>query len=203
MTRMKSWISSALLGLLTSLLFLGCAQGPQVRAQETNKTGELAPSNDLLNVGDRVRVIFTDIPNPPVLPEMLIPENGELTLHLNHKFVFKGKRRNELEQEIRDFYIDNGIYRVINVTIEVPARPITVGGEVRIPNTYGHQGQLTILKAIDMAGGFTEFANRRNVRVIRSGKTIKVNCKKALDDPEKFDIPIYPGDKIQGSRGIF
>lgn len=203
MTRMKSWISSALLGLLTSLFFLGCAQVPQARAQEKSEAGEFAPGNDMLNVGDRVRVIFTDIPNPPVLPEMLIPENGELTLHLNHKFVFKGKPRDKLEQEIRDFYIDNGIYRVINVTIEVPARPITVGGEVRIPNTYGHQGQLTILKAIDMAGGFTEFANRRTVTVIRSGKTIKVNCKKALDNPEKYDIPIYPGDKIQVRRGIF
>jgi polysaccharide export outer membrane protein len=199
---MKSWISSALLALVASFFVLGCAQIPQARAQEKSQSGEVAPSNDMLNVGDRVRVIFTDIPNPPVLPEMLIPENGELTLHLNHKFVFKGKRRDKLEQEIRDFYIDNGIYRVINVTIEVPARPITVGGEVRIPNTYGHQGQLTILKAIDMAGGFTEFANRRTVRVIRSGKTIKVNCKKALDNPEKFDIPIYPGDKIQVDRGI-
>jgi len=200
---MKFSFTSTFLALVMSLFVLGCAQGTQVRAEDKPKAAESAPSNDVLNVGDKVRVIFTDIPNPPILPEMQIPDSGDLTLHLGHKFGFKGKRRDKLEQEIRDFYIDNGIYRVINVTIEVPPRPITVGGEVRIPNTYGHQGQLTILKAIDMAGGFTEFANRRNVKVIRSGKTISVNCKRALDNPEKFDIPIYPGDKIQVSRQLF
>jgi len=87
------------------------------------------------------------------------------------------------------------------VVIEVPSRPITVGGEVRTPNSYPHPGRLTVLKAIDLAGGFTEFANRRKVKIIRSGKTIIVNCKKALEDPEKFDVEVFPGDKVQVDRG--
>jgi len=184
---------------LVALFFLlvGCASKPPLKAESSNE------SNDLLNVGDKVRVIF-DIPSsatPPPATEMQIPENGWLTLHLAHKFNFKGQRRNVLEQEIRDFYIDKGLYRIINVTIEVLPRPISVGGEVRVPRDYTHQGQLTVLKAIDMAGGFTEFANRRKVKIIRGGKTIVVNCKKAIDDPGKYDVPIFPGDSINVPRG--
>jgi len=161
--------------------------------------------NDILNVGDKVRVVF-DVPlssagSPPT--EMQIPENGELTLHLGYKFDFKGKRRNVLEQEIRSFYVDKGLYKIINVTIEVLPRPITVGGQVRIPKDYPHQGQLTVLKAIDMAGGFTEYANTKKVTLIRDGKTIIVDCKKALQDPAKYDVPVFPGDSINVKKGWF
>jgi len=184
------------------LSVLGCASGTG-RSLAEEQTA--VKSIDILNVGDKVRVVF-DIPATATLPattEMQIPENGELTLHLGHKFNFKGKRRNVLEQEIRDFYIDKGLYRIINVTIEVLPRPITVGGEVRNPNTFPHQGQMTVLKAIDTAGGFTEFANRRQVKIIREGKTIVVNCKKAVDDPAKYDVSIFPGDSINVKRGIW
>ncbi len=191
---------------------LGCAvepikpQAPAASSTATNKASAStteAPGNDILNVGDRVKVVFTDTPTTIAPLEMQIPDGGELTLHLGYKFMFKGKRRDSLEQEIRDFYLDKQLYKIINVTIEVPARPISVGGEVRSPGTYPHSGQMTVLKAIDMAGGFTEFANKKKVTIIRGGKTTFVDCKKALDDPEKYDKPIFPGDKVNVRRAIW
>lgn len=180
------------------------ALAPGLRAQDAAKgQPTVTPSSDTLNVGDKIRVIFGDIADPPVPLDTQIPESGVVTLHLGHKFNFKGEHRDHLEQKIRDYYITNGLYRIITVSIEVPARPITVGGEVRSPNTYPHPGKLTVLKAIDQAGGFTEFADRRKVRIIRGGKSTLVNCKKALDDPAKHDVEIYPGDKIQvDKRGL-
>ena len=186
--------------LMATLLVLGLLG--RVAAADKPKSAEpFPPSSDVLNVGDKVRIVFTDITNPPPAQDTQIPESGFITLHLGHKFNFKGKNRDALETEIREYYITNGIFRIINVVIEVPSRPITVGGEVRTPNSYPHPGRLTVLKAIDLAGGFTEFANRRKVKIIRSGKTIVVNCKKALEDPEKFDVEVFPGDKVQVDRG--
>jgi len=54
-----------------------------------------------------------------------------------------------------------------------------------------------VLKAISVAGGFTEFANKTNVEVTRINgeKPIIVDCKKALRI-HKLDIPIYPGDHV-------
>ena len=196
------------LGMVVLAIQTGCAVDPVKPTApitgSTNKSAkaDAAPGNDVLNAGDRVKVVFSDTATAIAPLEMQIPDSGELTLHLNHKFIFKGKRRDALEQEIRDYYIDKGIYRIINVTIEVPPRPISVGGEVRSPGNYPHNGNLTVLKVIDMAGGFTDFAKKTKVRVIRNGKTITVDCKKALVDPEKYDKAIFPGDKIEVSRTI-
>jgi polysaccharide export outer membrane protein len=181
---------------------------PPAAATETNKTAkagsESSPiGNDFLNVGDRVKIVYADTINPIPPQEAQIPDSGELTLHLNHKFMFKGKRRDALEQEIVDYYVSNQIYRIIHVTIEVPPRPISVGGEVHSPGNYPHNGNLTVLKVIDMAGGFTEFSKKTKVVVIRNGKTFTVDCKKALKDPEKYDKAVFPGDKIQVERSIW
>lgn len=208
MSRLTRWFL-ALSGVLLLAAQVARAADPvkpTAPAAGTNKPGkpaaETTPSNDILNVGDRVKVIFSDIPGAVLPQETQIPDSGELTLHLGHKFMFKGKRRDALEQEIRDHYIEKGIYRIINVTIEVPPRPISVGGEVRTPGNYPHSGQLTVLKVIDMAGGFTEYAKKSKVKILRAGKTITVDCKKALEDPEKHDVSIFPGDKVQVPRSL-
>jgi protein involved in polysaccharide export with SLBB domain len=54
-----------------------------------------------------------------------------------------------------------------------------------------------------MAGGFTEYANTKKVTLIRDGKTIIVDCKKALQDPAKYDVPVFPGDSINVKKGWF
>jgi protein involved in polysaccharide export with SLBB domain len=56
---------------------------------------------------------------------------------------------------------------------------------------------MTVLKAIQTAGGFTEFAKRTKVQVTRANghKEKPVNYDKAVKNP-KLDLPIYPGDQI-------
>jgi protein involved in polysaccharide export with SLBB domain len=71
-----------------------------------------------------------------------------------------------------------------------------VGGQVRKPDRYLHNGDLTLLGAIKVAGDFTDYAKKTAVEVTRAdGTRIIVDCKKAQKNP-KFDIPVYPGDRI-------
>ena len=87
---------------------------------------------------------------------------------------------------------------------------VSVQGEVKTPNDNisCYQGT-TVLKAIQAAGGFTDFANKKKVKLIQIlsqslGQTERrtVNCEKAMEDPE-LDLPIHPGDKIIVSRIAF
>ena len=60
-----------------------------------------------------------------------------------------------------------------------------------------------MLKAIASAGGFTDFANKKKVKLTRvDGRTQTVNCVKALDNPS-LDLEVYPGDKIHVPRRLW
>jgi polysaccharide biosynthesis/export protein VpsN len=49
---------------------------------------------------------------------------------------------------------------------------------------------------INAGGGFTEYANRKKVRLLRDGKVTVVDVTAIIGDPAK-DIPLKPGDSIE------
>ncbi len=72
----------------------------------------------------------------------------------------------------------------------------SVAGEVRMPAQYPYRGEITVMRAIQAAGGFTDLARTRKVLLTRAdGKRFVVDCTKILKDPAT-DLPVYPGDYI-------
>jgi protein involved in polysaccharide export with SLBB domain len=65
-------------------------------------------------------------------------------------------------------------------------------------------GEITVLRAIDTAGGFTDFANRKNIELRRAttGEKVRVNWHKAIKDP-KLDPQVYPNDQIVVHKRFF
>jgi len=55
---------------------------------------------------------------------------------------------------------------------------------------------------LNSCGGFTEYANRRAVRIIRGQQVIVVDCVKAVGTIGA-DPPVYPGDQIYVPRTMF
>jgi polysaccharide export outer membrane protein len=154
---------------------------------------------EFLRVGDRITVILSDAPGPPPGFAGAIRDDGKIVLHLNQEFTAAGKRASDLEKEIHDRFVPS-IYKRLTVSVKAEERSFFVYGEVRGGGQKPYFGEMNVLKAIATAGGFTDFAARKRVRVIRAGgKTVVVNCKKALTHP-KENIPIYPGDTIYVDR---
>jgi|688.fasta_scaffold25263_3 polysaccharide export outer membrane protein len=200
---MSKKILTTLLTAFVTAFFLGCEtieQAPKPNASGVADTSE--GDNDTMRAGDRVRVILYDIPTPPPAVEQVIPENGILSLHMNVEYKFAGKKRADAEKEIALIYTDDRrIYKKITVVVEKQATFISIGGEVRNPNSLVHRGDLTVLSAIDAAGGFTEFAKRSGVIVTRGSnkRQMTVDAKKAIVDP-KLNLPLYPGDSVYVPR---
>jgi protein involved in polysaccharide export with SLBB domain len=150
---------------------------------------------DELRVGDRITVTFSDIPGAPPPIEQKIREDGKIVLILGLEVTAAGKKAGDLAQEIKEAYVPK-YFKRLTVNVKPEERVIYVGGQVRAPNRYIHVGEMTVLRAIKVAGDFTDYAKKTDVQVIRAdGSKFKINCKKALKDP-KFDVPIYPGDAI-------
>jgi polysaccharide biosynthesis/export protein len=81
-----------------------------------------------------------------------------------------------------------------------------IRGEVAKPGSYYLEKGLTILRSISVAGGLSQFANRKEVDLLREGpkgqQKIRVNLK-AIEDGKKQDIPLLPNDVIIVPRRIF
>jgi protein involved in polysaccharide export with SLBB domain len=167
-------------------------------------TKSAGPEPEVLRVGDSLTVSFTDTPTtiPPF--EEKIKEDGTITLTLNQTFKAEGKSRGELEKEIRARYVpDYFKYMTVSVKRDVSTQWYYLNGEVRAPARQIYNSRITVLKAIASAGGFTDFANKKKVKLTRmDGRTMTVNCVKALDNPA-LDPEVYPGDTIHVPRRLW
>jgi len=77
-------------------------------------------------------------------------------------------------------------------------KKIFVNGEVQKPGSYDYIPELTVEKAISIAGGFTQFGSARwsKILILRDGdKTEPV--------PVSLNTPVHPGDIITVEESIF
>lgn len=158
---------------------------------------------DLISVGDTLTVTFTDLPgaNQQQQIEERVREDGTITLIQNLSFKAAGKPRGQLEREIREAYVPK-YFKTMTPTV-IPKKDTQfyyVNGEVKMPNRQVYLSRLTVTKAIASANGFTDFARKSAIDLIRSdGRKETVNFFKAIKDPT-LDPEIYPGDIIYVHR---
>lgn len=192
-----------ILFLISPLLLLGLAgcatyedQDPTLMQEPNSETNELAR----ISVGDTVTVTLTGIEDLPPPLEKPIKEDGTITLPDIGPVKAVGKTPGDLEDAIHKLYVPK-VYTHLNVTVKLSSdRVYFVRGEVKQPGRVLYVGPVNVTQAITSAGDFTDFANHKNVVLIRSnGKRYKLNCDHILggDDP---DPPVYPGDQIEVKR---
>jgi polysaccharide export outer membrane protein len=181
-------------------LVAGCASdsagGGRGTGRQAGKPAPLQP--ELIRAGEILTVTFSDLPPNGAIPNFRdrVKDDGTILLPLGVKAEAAGKTAGQLQQTIEALYVPR-YFKRLTVSVQNEERFYFVGGEVRQPNRQSYAGPgLTVLQAIDSAGGFTEFANRRKVTLRRvNGEQYTVNCVKALED-SNLDLPVYPGDKV-------
>ena len=201
--------------LFAGLFFTGCASSsPPLFSSDTSQSAPApagAPTDATLtdpavarfSVGDTVIVNLTGAPDDIQPHEELIKEDGTITLSLIGSVQAAGKTAGELQRTIHDLYVPKYYLRLTVTVKSSDDRVYYVGGEVKGSGRQIYVGATTVTKAIQSAGGLTDFANHGKVWLIRaSGQRIKVNYDKALEDPTQ-DPSVYPGDQINVERRIW
>lgn len=169
----------------------------------SNAPGAFDPINTL-RVGDPVMVTYSDLPAETKIPptEDTVKEDGTITLIYYQKFTAVGKTVGKLQDEIRAFYVP-AYFRNLTVTVKTQDRVFTVGGEVKNANRYVYTGYTTVMRAIDIAGGFTDYARKTKIVLTRAnGTQITVNGKEARKHQEK-DPEVYPGDRVDVQKRLW
>jgi protein involved in polysaccharide export with SLBB domain len=129
--------------------------------------------------------------------------DGTLTLMSNNVFTAAGKTCDELEKEVRDYYVAR-FYNSMEVRIYQKPMTVKVCGEVRSPGYPRFPGQMTVLEAIELSGGFTKFANPKKVQIrdLVGGRQFIVNCTKARAD-QSANVQVSPGYVITVPRSFW
>jgi polysaccharide export outer membrane protein len=79
---------------------------------------------------------------------------------------------------------------------------VNVGGAVRAPSRVPFTEDMTLLTAINAAGGFNDFADQRKVRVMRGSDVRVYDVRQSRRDPSK-DIRLQPGDRVEVPQSFF
>ena len=142
-----------------------------------------------LNAGDSVRIhVYGE--EDLSFDSLLVGQNGRISYPFLGELTVAGKTASQLQAELTaglkpDYLVDPRI----SVSV-IKYRSFFVNGEVNRPGGVDFQPGLTLRKAISLAGGFTERANKKQALVISDS------------DPERkeqevgLDYKVQPGDII-------
>lgn len=173
---------------------LGSAPAEPAAAQSRAR----ADADYVLGTEDVIEVFVWK--EPDLSTTVTVRPDGRITLPLAGELEAAGKTPEALQTEVAgelESFIERPVVTVI--VKEINSRQISVLGEVRRPGRYRITQRTTILDAIALGGGFTEFAHRNQVLVLRKTESgtrrMRVNVKQVLRDGT---APIYlePGDTV-------
>ena len=115
---------------------------------------------------------------PDLSTTAVIRPDGKISLPLLGELEAAGKTSGQLQAEIavqlKQFVVDPHVNVIVK---EVNSTVISVLGQVRKPDRYHIRQRVTALEAIAMAGGFTEFAKRDKVTIIRNSGAEKIRIQ--------------------------
>jgi polysaccharide export outer membrane protein len=128
---------------------------------------------------------------PELTTTVVVRPDGMISLPLIGEIQATGKTAHELQAEIASKLLEFIAEPVVTVIVkEINSPKISVFGEVRKPDVFPIKQRMTVLNAIALAGGFTEFAKRDRVIVIRAGSSgqerIKLNLERLIKDGAPF-----------------
>ena len=87
-----------------------------------------------------------------------------------------------------------------NVTVvvrQINSRKVYVTGQVGMSGAYPLIGPRTVVQAIAMAGGLTEYAKGEEILIVRGSMTFKFNYKEVLRGRRlEQNIQLQPGDQV-------
>ena len=145
-----------------------------------------------------------------LLTSVVVSPDGAITFPYIGSVVVRGMTLSQVQQAIQDKLADGYMkYPVVSVSLkESRSRKFFVYGEVLKPGTYYINENITVLRAITMAGGFTKFGSSK-VKILRpkQGKpgydTVQVNIKAVMDGAAQEDVLLAPEDIVVVSQGLF
>ena len=160
----------------------------------------------VLKAGDSVNIELKtpaeDAPN--LTTTYAVSDRGTIKMPmLEQEIPAAGITTSSLARRIESAYKAADIYTapMINVTLPsitdggMPNHVVSVGGEVRATGEFPLRQGMTLMAAINRAGGFTEFARTKGVKLLRGNRETIYDMRKINPDGSNNPV-LMDGDQI-------
>ena len=163
-----------------------------------------AQQGGVLKPGDLVKIeLKTPAEDGPVVSsEYVVSDNGTVKMPmLTQEVPAKGVTPSTLARRIEAAYRSEQIYTNPTINAILPSvagqlsHVVTVSGEVRNPSEVALRQGMQLFGAITKAGGFTEYANPKRVKLIRGNKEFEYDMRSIQANGSNNPV-LIDGDSI-------
>ena len=170
---------------------VAAAPAPQATYPQYGYAYAYAPSSEpyTLDAGDRLRIVVFG--QDGITGSYMVDAGGSVNLPLIGAVPARGFSTQALSKMIGE-RLKQGYVRDPSVTVEIEQyRPFFILGEVTAPGQYPYVANMTVEKAVAIAGGFGPRASKKTVQLTRNANGQQFRGEVPLN------YPLKPGDTIQ------
>jgi protein involved in polysaccharide export with SLBB domain len=179
---------------------------------ETNVPPAITNSVDALDdkyrlaIGDRISFRIVEDEEDP--RPLFVTDSGDLEVPLIGRYPAVGRTCRQLARALNaEFEKEYYYHATVVIAVDVMTKSrgkVYIVGPVRLPGPQDVPSDelLTLSRAILRAGGFTDYADKKNVKVTRKGtdgtdRNFTVNVAEILDKGKtQADLPLEAGDLV-------
>jgi polysaccharide export outer membrane protein len=198
-TSIAPFLAAAIAALFCTLAPLAAAD-PKDADKKPKQPAPGVTEDYHLGPGDKLRIeVYKD---QQLSQSVQVRPDGMITLPLIGDVEAAGLTPLELRETIttslKEFITSPTVTVIV---VEATAAMAYVMGEVNHPGAVNLQAPLTIIQALALAGGLKDFADAKNIRILRKGpggtiQTIAFNYKNAMKSSTGAPIYLRPGDTV-------
>jgi len=190
---------------LTAIVVLGGSAWQPLVAADDKKADDKKqvpqpPTNDeyRLGPGDKLRIeVYKDT---QLSQSVQVRPDGKITLPLVGDLVAVDRTpielRDTIAKQLKEYMTNPSVTVIV---VEALAATAYVMGEVNHPGAVTLQGgPLTVIQALALAGGVKDFADTKNIRILRRSSTTMQTIPFNYKDAIRGAAPVYlrPGDTV-------
>jgi polysaccharide export outer membrane protein len=135
---------------------------------------------------------------PELSGQFVVRPDGKITLPLSGDVGVEGKTLDDVKEMIRKAYSEHLNRPELTVSLlRVGSKKYYLVGEVNRTGMFPLVVSITVLEAINAAGGLREFANKKKITILRGNQRLKFNYDEVMKGKKlEQNIPIENGDQI-------
>ncbi len=155
-----------------------------------------------ISAGD---ILFVRVsPSEDLSKEVVVSPDGKIVFPLIGTIKIDGYTIKEAEQIIQKNLAVYITQPKVSISVKLfSKKQVFILGEVKNPGGYSYKDGMKLFELISLAGGITQYAGTKNIKIYRGEKKeqkfITVNLDEIITDMSK-DFPLLPGDIVEVPR---